>query len=64
MSVINIENFFDFDNHEPINRIAYSEEDAKYKLMCIKAMQDLGMQILIDNVRKYRWRISCSLFKR
>ncbi len=50
MSVINIENFFDFDNHEPVNRIAYSEEDAKYKLKCMKAMQDLGMKILIDNV--------------
>lgn len=49
MSVINIENFFDFDNHTPVNRIAYSEEDAKYKLMCMKAMQDLGMKILIDN---------------
>lgn len=49
MSVINIDNFFNFDNHEPVNRIAYSEEDAKYKLMCIKAMQDLGMKILIDN---------------
>lgn len=50
MSVINIDNFFDFDNHTPVNRIAYSEEDAKYKLMCMKAMQDLGMKILIDNV--------------
>lgn len=49
MSVINIENFFDFDNHTPVNRIAYSEEDAKYKLMCMKAMQDLGMKISIDN---------------
>lgn len=50
MSVINIDNFFDFDNHAPVNRIAYSENDAKYKLKCIKAMQDLGMKILIDNV--------------
>lgn len=50
MSVINIDNFFDFDNHTPVNRIAYSEEDAKYKLMCMKAMQDLGMKILIDDV--------------
>lgn len=50
MSVINIDNFFNFDNHTPVNRIAYSEEDAKYKLMCMKAMQDLGMKILIDDV--------------
>ncbi len=31
MSIINIDDFFDFDNHHPINRIAYTEEDAKYK---------------------------------
>lgn len=50
MGIINIENFFEFGNYAPVNRIAYSEEDAKYKLKCMKAMQDLGMQILIDNV--------------
>ena len=49
MSIINIDDFFDFDNHHPINRIAYTEEDAKYKLKCMKAMQDLGMKIFIDN---------------
>ena len=47
--LINIDDFFDFDNHHPINRIAYTEEDAKYKLKCMKAMQDLGMKIFIDN---------------
>lgn len=50
MSIINIEDFFDFDNHNPVNRIAYTEEDAKYKLKCMKLMQDLGMKIYIDNV--------------
>lgn len=50
MSIINIENFFDFGNHEAINRIAYTEEDAKYKLKCIKYMQDLGMKISIDDI--------------
>ena len=50
MEIININDFFDFDNHSPINRIAYTEEDAKYKLTCIKAMQDLGMKISIDKV--------------
>lgn len=50
MSIINIENFFDFDYHGSINRIAYTEEDAKYKLKCMKYMQDLGMKISIDDV--------------
>ena len=49
MVVINIDDFFSFGNQTPINRIAYTEEDAKYKLKCIKAMQDLGMEITIDN---------------
>lgn len=44
-----IDDFFDFENLEPVNRIAYTDEDAKYKLKCIKAMQDLGMKILIDD---------------
>lgn len=50
MSIINIENFFDFENHEAVNRLAYTEEDAKYKLRCMKYMQDLGMKISIDDV--------------
>jgi len=50
MGIINIDDFFNFENHEAVNRIAYTEEDAKYKLKCIKAMQDLGMQIYIDDV--------------
>ena len=49
MAVINIEDFFDFDYHGPVNRIAFTEEDAKYKLMCMKRMQDLGMKITIDD---------------
>lgn len=51
--IVNINDFFDFDNKEPINRIAYTEEDAKYKLKCMKVMQDIGMQIFIDDFRKY-----------
>ena len=50
MSIINIENFFDFKSKEPINRVAYSIEDAKYKLKIMKYMQDLGMHISIDDV--------------
>ena len=52
MQTININDFF-----EPVNRIAYTEEDAKYKLKCMKAMQDIGMEIYIDQVRKYMWKI-------
>lgn len=48
MSVINFDNFFEFGNQASINRIAYTKEDAKYKLKCIKAMLDLGMEISID----------------
>lgn len=48
MSVINLDDFFEFGNQAPINRIAYTKEDAKFKLKCIKAMQDLGMEISID----------------
>lgn len=50
MEIINMENFFNFENHEPVNRISYTKEDAKYKLKCMKSMQDLGMKISIDNV--------------
>lgn len=53
MEIIDINNFFDFNNKEPINRIAYTEEDAKYKLKCMKAMQDLGMTIFMDDLRRY-----------
>ena len=55
MSVINLDNFFEFGNQAPINRIAYTEEDAKYKLKCIKAMQDLGMEISHRLCWKYLW---------
>lgn len=55
MSVVNIDDFFDFNYKGPINRISYTEEDAKYKLKCMKCMQDMGMRILIDDARKYLW---------
>ena len=49
--LINIDDFFDFNSHEPVNRISYTEEDVKYKLKYMKAMQDLGMTIYIDDDR-------------
>ena len=50
MSIVKSKDFFKFGIQEPINRIAYSEEDADYKLMCMKRMQDLGMKIKIDEL--------------
>ena len=50
MSIVKSKDFFKFGIQEPINRIAYSKEDADYKLMCMKRMQDLGMKISIDKV--------------
>lgn len=47
-TVINLEDFFDFGSNEPINRLAYTEEDMKYKIKVIEKMQDLGMQITLD----------------
>ena len=57
MAIINIEDFFDFDYRGPVNRIAFTEEDAIYKLKCMKRMLDLGMKITIDDARKYLWNI-------
>lgn len=48
MEIIDINNFFDFNNKEPINRIAYTEEDAKYKLKCMKEKMKN-----IDNFRSF-----------
>lgn len=53
--MININDFFDisFDNvpvQKPINRNAFTLEDIKYKVKCIKAMQDLGMIVTIDKI--------------
>ena len=49
MNIIKLDNFFNLAN-EPINRIAYTEEDAKYKLNVMKYMKELGMKITIDDV--------------
>lgn len=48
MEIIDINNFFDFNNKEPINRIAYTEEDAKYKLKYMKEKMKN-----IDNFRSF-----------
>ena len=46
--MIKLEDFFDFDSKEPINRLAYTEEDLKYKIKIIEKMKALGMQITLD----------------
>ena len=50
--IIKFEDFFKKDSNgrpaeEPINRIAFTNEDIEYKLKCIKAMQKLGMVVTI-----------------
>lgn len=53
---MNLDDFFEFGAKEPINRLAYTEEDMKYKVKVIKKMQELGMEITVDKARKYLWK--------
>lgn len=48
--MIELEDFFDFGAKEPINRLAYTEEDMKYKIKIIEKMQELGMQVTVDKI--------------
>ncbi len=48
--MVQLEDFFDFNSSEPINRLAYTEEDMKYKIKVIEKMQELGMTITVDKV--------------
>ena len=53
--MLDLKDFFAVDENgkpleEPINRIAFTEEDIEYKLIYIKAMQDLGMEVSIDRI--------------
>lgn len=50
MSIVNLEDFFDFEEKKPINRLAYTKEDMDYKIDVIKKMQELGMKITIDKI--------------
>lgn len=47
---VKLEDFFDFEKNEPIQRLAYSKEDVAYKIKVIKKMQELGMKVKIDRV--------------
>ena len=46
--MIKLKDFFDFDSQEPINRLAYTKEDMKYKIKVIEKMKALGMKITMD----------------
>ena len=46
--IVKLKDFFDFDSKEPINRLAYTEEDMEYKIKIIEKMKALGMQITLD----------------
>ena len=53
--MLELKDFFAIDENgkpieEPINRIAFTEDDIEYKLIYIKAMQDLGMEVSIDKI--------------
>ena len=47
---VNLDEFFNFGVKEPINRLAYSQEDIDYKIKIIKKMQEMGMTITMDKV--------------
>ena len=42
--------FLDFNSNAPVNRLAYTDEDTKYKVEIMKKMQELGMQISYDTI--------------
>ena len=46
--IVKLKDFFDFDSKEPINRLAYTQEDMEYKIKIIEKMKALGMQITLD----------------
>ncbi|MDE5830156.1 MAG: hypothetical protein K2H53_00110 [Clostridia bacterium] len=46
--IVKLEDFFDFNSNKPINRLAYTEEDMKYKIKVIEVMKKLGMDMTVD----------------
>lgn len=59
-TIVRLQDFFDFTSKEPINRLAYTEEDLVYKVKVIEKMQELGMNVTFDKIRKYLWfYLSC-----
>lgn len=58
-NIVRLEDFFDFNSKEPINRLAYTKEDMDYKIKIIKKMQELGMAITTDKVGNICGSIPC-----
>ncbi len=48
--MVEFDEFFEFGTKKPINRLAYTEEDLKYKTKVIQKMQELGMEVTVDKV--------------
>lgn len=48
--MVELESFFDFTQKEPINRLAYTQEDMIYKVKVIEKIKELGMTITRDKV--------------
>lgn len=48
-----LEEFFDFASNEAYNRLAYTEEDTKYKIKVIEEMKRLGMTVTRDRAGNY-----------
>lgn len=49
-TTIKLKDFFNFDLKEPINRLAYTEDDLEYKIRIIEKMKELGMKVTVDKV--------------
>lgn len=50
MSKVKLDDFFEFGEKIPINRLAFTEDDIKYKLQVIKMMKKLGMTVTMDKI--------------
>jgi hypothetical protein len=54
--IVKLEDFFEFDKNEPVNRVAYTKEDVEYKVKAINKMKEIGItEITMDEARKYLW---------
>ncbi len=65
--MIKLHDFFEIDTNDkpvqkPINRNGFTLEDVKYKVTCIKAMQELGMKVTIDEIGNICGTIPGKLF--
>ena len=47
---VNLDEFFNLGVTEPINRLAYSQEDIDYKIKIIQKLQEMGITITMDKI--------------